>query len=404
MNPNTLSDYFQATSSTSSDALISDLVQNPEARLDKILESLEPYLTSKDIPNRSKSVKLLVQLLTQLPTNRLNTAELDLFTTFLCSKLEDHYSVSIPCLPALSHLLHQQALTSSEKSIHIIKSILRDIHVQSMVQADRLTVFTMCQFVLNSANLVNRIIDDKYSTDFVYGFIQAMDGEKDPRNLLVCFDCIRLICERLSLGPFVEETFEVFACYFPIDFNPPKNDTFVITKDMIAASLRACFAAHRGFAKFAVPLLLEKLHSSNDECHPDALLTFAQCSRTVYDPNDYADYLDSLWAFCQKTVLNTSKSEVEEAALVAIEALAFSISRTVQAEAVSVDAFMAKAMQNPVSYLSEPDLKLVWPSVKCLHALARGSSTCNLIVSKRCVPVLVEHFSAANLVSKSCIF
>ncbi len=224
-------------------------------------------------------------------------------------------------------------------------------------------------------------------------------GEKDPRNLLVCFDCIRLTCEKLSLGPFVEETFEVFACYFPIDFNPPKNDSFVITKDMIISSLRACFAAHRGFSKFAVPLFVEKLNSSNEECFSDALLTFAQCSKTNYDPNDYADYLESVWSYCQKTVLNTSKSELEEAALEAIEALAFSIGRTVQAGAVSIDSFMTKAMQNPINYLSEPDLKLVWPSVKCLHALAKGSSTCSLIVNKKCVPLLIEHFSNATLVN-----
>ena len=59
-----------------------------------------------------------------------------------------------------------------------------------------------------------------YDTDFVYGYIQAMDSEKDPRNLLVCFEIIRLMCQQLNLGPFVEETFEVFACYFPIDFTP----------------------------------------------------------------------------------------------------------------------------------------------------------------------------------------
>ena len=53
-----------------------------------------------------------------------------------------------------------------------------------MVQSDRSTVFLMCQFVLNSDLLVSQILDEKYSTDFVYGFIQAMDGEKDPRNLL----------------------------------------------------------------------------------------------------------------------------------------------------------------------------------------------------------------------------
>ena len=151
----------------------------------------------------------------------------DLFTTYLCSKLEDHYSVSIPSLPALQHLLQIQqvpdtksSFITKEKSILIIRTILKDIHVQSMVQNDRMLVFTMCQFVLSREPLVATIIDEKYATDFVYGFIQAVDGEKDPRNLLICFDCIRTICHKLNLGPFVEEMFEVFACYFPIDFTP----------------------------------------------------------------------------------------------------------------------------------------------------------------------------------------
>ncbi len=176
MNPSAMSEYFQGPVTLSPDTLITDLVKNPETRLDKLLEILESHLTSKEIPQRSKAVKLLAQLLTQLPTDRLNKIEVDLFVTFFCSKLEDHYSVSIPCLPALSRLIHQQDLISLEKSVQVVKSILRDIHVQSMVQADRLVVFTICQFVLNSTEIVSQIIEEKYSTDFVYGFIQAMDG------------------------------------------------------------------------------------------------------------------------------------------------------------------------------------------------------------------------------------
>ena len=45
---------------------------------------------------------------------------------------------------------------------------------------------------------------------------------KDPRNLLICFECINLMCHELRMGPFVDETFETFACYFPIDFTPVK--------------------------------------------------------------------------------------------------------------------------------------------------------------------------------------
>lgn len=155
--------------------------------------------------------------------------KVEYLATYLCSKLDDHYTISTAALPGLQSLLmnHQSSTApntsiSNETSIKIIKTILREIHIQSMVQADRYTVFSMCKFVLTNINLIDEIKKQSYETDFVYGFVQAMDGEKDPRNLLICFECIRLICLQVKLGPFVDETFEVFACYFPIDFTPVK--------------------------------------------------------------------------------------------------------------------------------------------------------------------------------------
>lgn len=97
--------------------------------------------------------------------------------------------------------------------------------------------------------------------DFVFGFVQSMDGERDPRNLLLAFQiaknlihrgyelgentiissllyfCASLTCSSpffchsdqtvtpihfLSAvsGKFTEELFEVTSCYFPIDFSP----------------------------------------------------------------------------------------------------------------------------------------------------------------------------------------
>lgn len=180
---------------------------------------------------------------------------------------------------------------------------------------------------------------------------------------------------------------------------------------MLIKSLRNCFSSRREFGKFAIPLLMEKLHSNVEESHLDAMQTFTQCSKETYDPNDYSEYLESLWSFFQKTVMNTSKSELEDAALDAIESLCFSISHSVQIASfktdnkmsVSVDGFTEKAMQNPVNYLNEPDLKLVWPSVKCLHALGRASSTSNLIVTNKCIPLIIEYFNATNLVSGICL-
>lgn len=61
---------------------------------------------------------------------------------------------------------------------------------------------------------------EEMSSDFVINFLQAIDGEKDPRNLLLLFQIIPIVISNFNLGPFVEDFFEVLACYFPVDFQP----------------------------------------------------------------------------------------------------------------------------------------------------------------------------------------
>ena len=62
---------------------------------------------------------------------------------------------------------------------------MRDIHVQSMVQSDRYTVFDIYKFVLSTNKLIELIKSENYDSDFVYGFIQSMDGEKGS---FICFE------------------------------------------------------------------------------------------------------------------------------------------------------------------------------------------------------------------------
>ena len=40
------------------------------------------------------------------------------------------------------------------------------------------------------------------SSEFMLGFVQSIDGEKDPRNLLIVFDTVPLITTHLNLGEY----------------------------------------------------------------------------------------------------------------------------------------------------------------------------------------------------------
>ena len=107
-------------------------------------------------------------------------------SVFLCSKLEDHYTVSTATLPGINALLricspnaeNMNRCLDNLRVFEMIKAISRDIHVQSMIQADRYIVFSIYQFVLASKYHLDLIKSENFDTDLVYGFIQSMDREK----------------------------------------------------------------------------------------------------------------------------------------------------------------------------------------------------------------------------------
>ncbi len=85
--------------------------------------------------------------------------------------------------------------------------------------------------------------------------------------------------------------------------------------------LRNCFAASPLFAKYSIPLILDKLDSDIDSAKLDSLLTFVlkfldknlnysyvicnffkvECTK-VYDAADYKEYIEQLWNNFQKLV------------------------------------------------------------------------------------------------------
>ena len=89
---------------------------------------------------------------------------------------------------------------------------------------------------------------------------------QDPRNLVICFQLSAKISQTFPLTTFAEDAFEVIACYFPIDFNPPKNDPFGITREKLVDGLRNAMTASPLFAPYCLPLLIEKLSSDLSRC------------------------------------------------------------------------------------------------------------------------------------------
>jgi hypothetical protein len=54
--------------------------------------------------------------------------------------------------------------------------------------------------------------------DFVFGYVQAVDGEKDPRNLMAVFGLTQLVIHHLDISRFTE------VCHTRAYSNRPAKD------------------------------------------------------------------------------------------------------------------------------------------------------------------------------------
>uniref|UniRef100_A0A8C6S0J6 MMS19 nucleotide excision repair protein n=1 Tax=Nannospalax galili TaxID=1026970 RepID=A0A8C6S0J6_NANGA len=256
----------------------------------KVVEALGSSLENPEPRTRARGIQLLSQVLLQCHSLLLEKEVVHLIL-FYENRLKDHHLVIPSVLQGLRALSLCVALPPG-LAVSVLKAIFQEVHVQSLLQVDRHTVFSIITNFMQSREEELKDL----GADFTFGFIQVMDGEKDPRNLLVAFHIVHdLISRDYSLGPFVEELFEVTSCYFPIDFTPPPNDPYGIQRDDLILSLRAVLASTPRFAEFLLPLLIEKVDSEILSAKLDSLQTLNACC-AVYGQKELKDFLPSLWA------------------------------------------------------------------------------------------------------------
>jgi len=122
---------------------------------------------------------------------------------------------SVYRLQSLLFVKAKQAAITDDDCIAMIKSIFSDVYVQSLPQSNRYNVFViLLHFLLNRLESMPKnkikwseeiiwnifVAVQQLKSDFVCNFIQSMDGERDPRNLVLCFQCLQYMTKYLEIG------------------------------------------------------------------------------------------------------------------------------------------------------------------------------------------------------------
>ncbi|KAJ3396925.1 mms19 nucleotide excision repair [Lobulomyces angularis] len=383
------------TESTDSIEIIDQItiaINNGTINFLRLVNSLEPSLTSQDPFVRSKGLGLLSSVIEK--TDALSKAEGKVLLSYFLEKLYDQPSVA-EILKGIREIL-KHTVVEQNQMLDILKSIFAELSVQSFQQSVRLLVYEIFEIILvENANFIKMNMND----DFIFGYITVMEGEKDPRNLIKAFKIVKLISSNFDFTKFAEDLFDVFFCYFPITFKPPKNDPNAISAEDLKCFLKECVSASPLFSPYALPLLLEKISSTSIGAKMDAIDAFIACLK-VYDASDLIPHIEELWVHLKDSIFNSTNDDCEQLALAAVKSISAALSTVpVIKQEDSSKKFLNLILTECLKNLTLPESILAKQSGKVLASVARASEpTCNYVCAE-VVPKLLTDFSDIRVVT-----
>ena len=238
--------------------------------INALVVELGPQLTATDDESRRQGTGLLVDVIELLPAEALPPPALEHLVSFFTSRLGDYLTIGavLRGLSALSRLALPDA-----SPLKIATTLLEECDVRSLAQAERQAAMA----------LVFDLIRTRWAAlapsgaRLLLSSVRAIDGEKDPRNLVLYLQLMRELCAQCEgsrvggLADSLDEVFESISCYFPITFTPPPNDPHQITPShLLQALLRALRATPR-FAPLALPFFARKLREAAAEDEEEAV-------------------------------------------------------------------------------------------------------------------------------------
>ncbi|KAL7746494.1 hypothetical protein RI367_008144 [Sorochytrium milnesiophthora] len=393
MSEDAISRFFSAADKQTADdtsipAEIAQAIADGNSSVLALVEGMSQQLVNEDAFVRQRAVSLLVLTLESLMTMQTHTLD-ERAAAVLCQFFTDRLRDQL-CVPDLFKglvLLLQRNLVSAQQAIAIAQALFAEVNIQSFQQTTRYSAFQILTLLVQHHLPTLRAAME---SDLLFGFIQAMDGEKDPRNLRLAFALAVVLVKSCNIEKYCEDLFDITFCYFPITFRPPPDDPYGITADDLKRELRQCLCASHRFGPFAMPLLLEKLSSTSASAKKDTLAVLRD-GLPVYGPTCLIPHLQKLWSLLKVEIYQSPDQQHEDLALELLRVVAHVLSIVggsgPDPAAVLSTQVLGECMEN----LKEPEHKLARVSGRVLRHLVEGSDAIAMFVTTRCMPALIAH-------------
>jgi hypothetical protein len=364
------------------------LLARGPATVADVVQQLGPALTDANAVVRARGVLLLASLRQTLPVEKLGEEQLGFLLTFLRDRSRDGPCVGeviagmravvgrwggLPALPVAS----VEAM---------LVTVFAEMFVQGLDQATRLAAYELMETVLKTVPAAAVALRH----DFVYAYLQMIDGERDPRNLLFVFGLTpRILAQVPGWERLAEELFDVTACYYPINYKP-RGENDPITPDMLSDALDAAMTCTVAYAPYFYPFMMEKLEGEHAHLWRSLARSIAAFGDGGKALLPHAPIFAG--ALAADAFGGRDAAAVQgacEAATELLRALAADLV-TENTDACTLDPLLGPLLQGALPRLAVPDSKDALVAGALLAAYARAAPEAARRVCARAVPALCQ--------------
>ncbi|XP_020594037.1 MMS19 nucleotide excision repair protein homolog isoform X3 [Phalaenopsis equestris] len=292
-------------------AAVAGLVKDDLITLEALVKEMELYLTTTDDTIRARGILFLAEVLIHLLGKALDSLTISSLAGFFSSRLADWRSLRgalTGCLALLKRKSDVSMLVDGDART-LAQSMMDNVQVQLLAMHDRKLCFEVFQFLLDTYSDSVVSLGD----DFVYGLIQAVDQEKDPRCLVHTFRLAhslgKLFLSQVGSAHVAPDLFEVLSCYFPIYFTHKIADDFEVRREDLSDALLDAFCSTPYFEPFAIPLLLDKLSSSLPLAKIESLKYLNKCL-PIFGAERMTQHALKIWFALKEVILSPPQAEI----------------------------------------------------------------------------------------------
>jgi len=338
-----------------------------------------------------KVMYVLSEIISRYETSNRPSAAIAFVLSSACCQLIRNQRQLSDALESLLTLC-STGTVDDKTGILVIKTVMFELPVRKLTQPQRHSIFGITQTLLqnNTGAMVSS------ADELIPQFIQAMDGERDPRNLLIAFKIFKNMTRILDVSKYIEDLFELLWCYFPITFKPPPNDPYAITSEELKQHLRECIAATPYFAKFAMPSLQEKLEHPSDVVKKEAIATITVCA-PVYGAHALLPGISDILGVLSTQIFYAKDSSMQELALNAIHVITKTLATGISITAISdpIQRSLDPLIDECIVAMKQPEHKNARSAISLLRSAASASDPACTSIVERAVPALLSSYKNA---------